>query len=333
MKRLQIEQLAKSYKYGVLPVLTGIDFELEEGEICAIVGESGSGKSTLLKLIAGLETPDAGTIRIQGRAVSTRREFMPPEKRNIGFVFQDFALFPHLTVEKNIGFGIKDRKGKSARVRELLDTVGLGKQGKKYPNELSGGEQQRVALARAMAPNPALLLLDEPFSNLDVTLKKEIRSFLFDVIRSSALSCVFVTHDLEDAMLYADTIAILHDGQIVQKGTPEALYTTPVNAYVAGFFGELNVLCGKTLSRFKLSDQVNLPCGVWAGKLKCSLEPGTNRVPVRILHKAYMGTHDRLSVCTADGCCLAVEIDAGVVANQDEVYLDIDKTDIMGFDG
>ncbi|MEM8487663.1 MAG: ABC transporter ATP-binding protein [Bacteroidota bacterium] len=331
MKRLQIEQLEKSYKYGVLPVLTGIDLTLDEGEICAIVGESGSGKSTLLKLIAGLETPDSGTIRIKGQAVSTRREFMPPEKRNIGFVFQDFALFPHLSVEKNVGFGIKKRAGKSERVHDLLKTVGLGAHGAKYPHELSGGEQQRVALARAMAPNPSLLLLDEPFSNLDVGLKKEIRSFLFDIIRKSALSCVFVTHDLEDAMLYADTIAILHEGQIVQKGTPETLYTTPVNAHVAGFFGELNVLSRKTVARFKLSKFDGIPCGVWAGKLKCSLEPGENRILVQVMEKAYMGTHDRLSVCTADGCCLAVEVESGVVADHAEVYLELDQTDIMRF--
>ncbi len=331
MKRLHIEQLEKSYKYGVLPVLTGIDLSLDEGEICAIVGESGSGKSTLLKLIAGLETPDAGTISIQGRAVSTRSEFMPPEKRNIGFVFQDFALFPHLTVEKNIGFGIKNRAGKAARIRELLETVGLGQHGKKYPNELSGGEQQRVALARAMAPNPSLLLLDEPFSNLDVSLKKEIRSFLFDVIRTSKLSCVFVTHDLEDAMLYADTIAILHEGQIVQKGTPEQLYTKPENAHVAGFFGELNVLCSQTIARFQIAGYTDKSCGVWAGKLQCSLEPGATRVAVKVLEKIYMGSHDRLSVCTADGCCLAVEVPPGVVADHKEVYLTIDPADIMGF--
>ncbi|MFK7843810.1 MAG: ABC transporter ATP-binding protein [Rhodothermales bacterium] len=332
MKCLQIEQLHKSYKYGVLPVLQGIDFDLSNGEICAIVGESGSGKSTFLKLIAGLEVADQGTISINGKAVSTRREFVPPEKRNIGFVFQDFALFPHLTVAKNVAFGLGRKRGAEARVQELLQLVGLEKHGEKYPNELSGGEQQRVALARAIAPNPSLLLLDEPFSNLDVSIKKEIRAFLFEIIRATKLSCVFVTHDLDDAMMYADSISILHKGRIEQKGSPEALYANPKSAYVAGFFGDLNVLCKKTLTRFNLSIPGNRACGVRACKINCSDSTDSKSVSVQVIGKVYMGDHDKVAVKTQDGCRLELEMPAGKSSEADELFVSIDQSDVLLFD-
>ncbi len=331
MKLLEIKQLCKSYKHGVAPVLNGLDFQLGQGEICAIVGESGSGKSTFLKVIAGLESADSGLISIQGKAVSSRKEFVPPEKRNIGFVFQDFALFPHLTVGKNVAFGIHKQKDAGQRVRELLRLVGLEKHEGKYPNELSGGEQQRVALARAMAPNPSLLLLDEPFSNLDVSIKKEIRSFLFEIIRASELSCIFVTHDLDDAMVYADSISILHKGVIEQTGTPEQLYTNPQSPYVARFFGDFNTLCKQVVQKFKLTVPPDSLCGVRACNFKC-IDPSEGKgIPVRVVEKVYMGNHDKVDVKTEDGCALALELPVGQAVVGEELYLSIDDKDVMLF--
>ena len=331
MKLLEIKQLYKSYKHGVAPVLNGLDFQLGQGEICAIVGESGSGKSTFLKVIAGLEPANSGSISIQGKAVSSRKEFVPPEKRNIGFVFQDFALFPHLTVSKNVAFGIHKQKDAGQRVRELLRLVGLEKHENKYPNELSGGEQQRVALARAMAPNPSLLLLDEPFSNLDVSIKKEIRSFLFEIIRASQLSCIFVTHDLDDAMVYADSISILHKGVIEQTGTPEQLYANPHSPYVARFFGDFNTLCNQVIRRFNLSVPAGRLCGVRACNFKCVDGPVGNGVSVRVVERVYMGNYDKVEVKTADGCALTLELPVGKAKVDGELFLSIDDGDVMLF--
>ncbi len=333
MNQLQIEQLYKSYKYGHAPVLKGLDFALAPGEICAIVGESGSGKSTFLKVIAGLENIDGGAISINGKTVTDAQTFVTPEKRNIGFVFQDFALFPHLTVARNVAFGIHKQKNAKKRVKELLRLVGLEKHGDKYPNELSGGEQQRVALARAMAPNPTLLLLDEPFSNLDVSIKKEIRAFLFDIIRASNLSCIFVTHDLDDAMVYADTISILNRGVIEQTGTPEQLYTHPQSAYVARFFGDFNTLCKKTIARFKLSIPSNTVCGVRACNFSCKNREDGACVPVDVVQKIYMGNHDKVEVKTEDGCSLELELPVGKAMIDGKLYLSIDESDLMLFEG
>lgn len=334
MPALQINQLHKSYRHGVLPVLEGVDFALGKGQICAIVGESGSGKSTFLKLIAGLEAPDQGTIIIDGKAVSSSGSYVPPEKRQIGFVFQDFALFPHLTVDKNVGFGLPRGKASRDRVEALLGLIGLTGHGAKYPHELSGGEQQRVALARAMAPNPKILLLDEPFSNLDVGIKKAVRAFVFDIIRSSNLTCVFVTHDLDDAMMYADVISILHKGRIEQTGSPEALYANPKNAYIAGFFGDINVLCDKTTKRLGLDVPTGTSCGVRACHVDCIADSNTavhNGVPVRVLKKVYMGNHECLAVETEDGCRLDLELPAGQVTTDDAIYISVDPSNLLMF--
>ena len=181
MTVLNIKGVNKSYKLDRKHVLSNLNFTLEKGEICAIIGESGTGKSTLLKLIAGLETSDSGTIIIDGKIVESTSNFIVAEDRGIGFVFQDFALFPHMNIKKNIGYGLAKFPDKTVRVSEILRMVGLESHGNRYPDELSGGEQQRIALARALAPNPKLLLLDEPFSSLDIGLKSQIRNELFEI--------------------------------------------------------------------------------------------------------------------------------------------------------
>lgn len=195
-------------------IINKFNLSIAKGEIISILGESGSGKSTILRLLSGLETPCSGSIIINGQVMSDDRHFVLPEKRGIGMVFQDYALFPHMTVAGNVLFGLKrlSRKEKKQRLKEVLNLVNMSKFSKRYPHELSGGQQQRVALARALAPRPSLLLLDEPFSNLDADLQIKIRNELRDIIKSTEITSIFVTHDREDSRAIADRIITMRDG-------------------------------------------------------------------------------------------------------------------------
>jgi iron(III) transport system ATP-binding protein len=220
----------------------GISLSVGDGEILALLGPSGCGKTTTLRLIAGLETPDSGRVSLRGEVVSGGRKFMPAEQRRVGFMFQDFALFPHLTVAENVAFGLKRlRNGaKRARALAMLAEVGLADKADAYPDELSGGQKQRVALARALAPEPSVILLDEPFSGLDASLRQSLRAETVRVLKNTGTTAVMVTHDAEEAMFMADRIALLNDGVIEQIGTPADLYQHPLTPFVANFFGEVN---------------------------------------------------------------------------------------------
>ncbi|WP_078544022.1 ABC transporter ATP-binding protein [Litchfieldia alkalitelluris] len=211
---VQIEKLRYQYKKSSEPTIKDFSLKIEQGEIVAILGESGSGKSTVLRLIAGLETPKSGIISINGKTMVDHQTFTPPEKRGIGMVFQDYALFPHMTVEKNIKFGLRHmtRKKKKERLEEMLELVNLSDYQKRYPYELSGGQQQRIALARALAPAPSLLLFDEPFSNLDASLQVKIRDELKSILKQTKITSIFVTHDQEDATALADRIVYIEKG-------------------------------------------------------------------------------------------------------------------------
>ncbi|OCA85836.1 ABC transporter [Bacillus sp. FJAT-27225] len=213
---VEIRNLEYKYKNAKEAVIKDFSLDIEKGEIVSILGESGSGKSTILRLIAGLETPGNGTIVLGGETVCDDHDIVPPEKRGIGFVFQDYALFPHMTVEKNILFGLKKktRKEKRERLEEMLELVNLTGYAKRYPHELSGGQQQRVALARALAPKPSLLILDEPFSNLDAGLQEKIRGELREIIKQTGITSIFVTHDKEDAQAMADRIVYIENGKV-----------------------------------------------------------------------------------------------------------------------
>ncbi|MGQ9855224.1 MAG: ABC transporter ATP-binding protein [Fervidobacterium sp.] len=214
---LEIKDLYFRYRNSKDYVLKNINFNVEEGEIVCILGESGSGKSTLLRLISGLEIPQQGSIKIAGRTMVDSVTFVPPEKRNIGFVFQDYVLFPHLNVSQNILFGVRE-KNKSKReeiLHKMLKMLKIEELKDRYPYQLSGGQQQRVALARALAMDPSLVLLDEPFSNLDATLQESIRREIKDIIKSTGKTCIFVSHDKEDAIELADKIAIIYKGEII----------------------------------------------------------------------------------------------------------------------
>lgn len=236
----QLELNGVVQRYGKHTVVDGVDFHLEQGKIACLLGPSGCGKTTLLRCIAGFEDIVAGEIRLRDEVVSRPGQRVTPEKRRIGMVFQDYALFPHLTIEKNVAFGLGHNPAEDVhlRVRQLLATVGLSGQGEKYPHELSGGQQQRVALARALAPRPELILLDEPFSNLDVGLRERLSVEVREILKREGSTAVMVTHDQHEAFAMADEIGIMYEGRIQQWDIPYNLYHRPANRFVADFIGQ-----------------------------------------------------------------------------------------------
>ncbi|MCM3618151.1 ABC transporter ATP-binding protein [Sutcliffiella horikoshii] len=216
---IQIRELQFQYKNTKKNTLDHIQVDINKGEIVSILGKSGSGKSTLLRIIAGLENPTAGSMKVDGNVMFDAKTFIVPEKRGIGVVFQDYALFPHMTVAQNIKYGLRklNRKQKQERLKEMLSLINLAEYGHRYPYELSGGQQQRVALARALAPAPSLLLLDEPFSNLDAHLQEKIRDELKEILKKAQITSIFVTHDFADAKAIADRILYIDEGQLVNR--------------------------------------------------------------------------------------------------------------------
>jgi iron(III) transport system ATP-binding protein len=249
VKSLSISGVAKAF--GGPPVLSGVDLEVPEGSFTAILGPSGSGKTTLLRIIAGFERPDAGEVRLGDEVVDdSAQRFVPCEKRRLGYVPQEGALFPHLSVGRNVAFGLARQQRHSNRVDELLELVGLAGLARRYPHQLSGGQQQRVALARALASQPEIVLLDEPFSSLDASLRASVRADVHDVLRLSGATSILVTHDQDEALSMADQVAILRGGVIAQINTPATLYRAPRDASLAQFLGEANLLegtlCGAT---------------------------------------------------------------------------------------
>lgn len=235
--------------FGDVLAVNNITFCLEKGQILTLLGPSGCGKTTLLRLIAGFESPTSGTLQIAGKHVAGEGNWVAPEKRQVGMVFQDYALFPHLTVEKNIAFGLQkcSAEERRRRIEEVVQITGLHGLEKRYPHELSGGQQQRVALARTLAPKPVVILLDEPFSNLDAALRTQMRKEIPRILRESGSTAIFVTHDQKDALAISDKIVILNQGVVQQIGTPREVYQYPENEFVASFIGETNILKGTLL--------------------------------------------------------------------------------------
>ncbi|MCD0493271.1 ABC transporter ATP-binding protein [Chromobacterium violaceum] len=242
---------AVSLAFAGRPVLDGMSFALEAGEIACLLGGSGCGKTTALRCIAGFETPSAGRIRLEGETVFGVGAALPAHRRRVGMVFQDHALFPHLTVAANVAFGLSAlrRAERKARVAETLRLVRLEEEAARYPHQLSGGQQQRVALARALAPRPRLLLLDEPFSNLDAELRERLAREVRAILQSQGISALMVTHDQHEAFAVADRVGVLHQGRLQQWDTPDALYHRPANRYVAGFIGQGVFLPGRVSGR------------------------------------------------------------------------------------
>ena len=249
---LRLEGVTKQYSNHHPPALNNVSFSLRQGDLLGLLGASGCGKTTLLRLIAGFEQAQAGTILLDGQQVAGQGRWVPPEKRDVGMVFQDYALFPHLTVAKNVAFGMTHHGRKGGRkftpqqvhdlTQEAIARVGLQGLDHRYPHELSGGQQQRVALARALAPHPTLILLDEPLSNLDVQVRLRLRQEIREVLKATGISAIFVTHDQEEALSISDWVAVMRNGQIEQLDTPETLYYEPTSRFVAEFVTQANFL-------------------------------------------------------------------------------------------
>ena len=318
MSAIACTGIRKSYGNSNTPVLKGLDLEVPDGAVVTVLGESGSGKTTLLRMIAGFDRPDAGTIVIDGQAVDSSSRFVPPERRQLGYVAQEGNLFPHLTIARNIAFGLPRRERGTGRVEELLDLVGLGGMGKRYPHQLSGGQQQRVALARALAPRPKVVLLDEPFSSLDAGLRASLRVDVMRILRQEHATTVFVTHDQQEALSVADLAGIIKDGQIRQFAAPETLYTRPADPGIARFLGDANIVSGTAsvgavdtaFGQLSLSDGNRPPAGpavVLIRPEQISLQPHngqackSGQAAGQVIHREYYGHDCVVLVGTGDG--------------------------------
>lgn len=241
---VRLEHIGRTF--GDTAAVSNLSLDISAGEVVSLVGHSGCGKSTLLRIIAGVETRDSGSVSLAGTVVDGDKGFVEPERRNVGFVFQDYALFPHLSVRDNILFGLKShsRREASTILSDVLKRIGIEHLKDRFPHTLSGGEQQRVALARALAPNPSVILLDEPFSNLDQGLRERVRDETLSVLRTSGTTVIMVTHDPEEALSSGDRVVLMRAGEIVQAGKPRDLYCRPASAYAAEFFGAFNKIPG-----------------------------------------------------------------------------------------
>ncbi|WP_114748074.1 ABC transporter ATP-binding protein [Pleomorphovibrio marinus] len=313
MTILALHCIDKKYSEAEQYAVKDVSFEVNQGEILSLVGESGSGKTTLLRLIAGLEHPDAGHIKLGGQIIVEGKKSVPANKRNVGMVFQDYALFPHLSILDNVKFGLKGKENNpEKKAKETLHLVGLIENYQKYPHQLSGGQQQRVALARAIAPSPSILLMDEPFSNLDAMLKDQVREEVRQIIKTTGVTAIFVTHDTRDALSTSDRIAILHKGYLQQIDTPKALYEKPSNGYVANFFGRRNEVLATPTNDGFYSNFGFIPderSKNFSGKVKLLFRPEqaqAKKNPLqpmsgRLVKRVYFGDHQLLHICDDEG--------------------------------
>ncbi len=271
-ENLIIRARSVSKSYGSELVLTDFNLDVWNGAIVGVLGVSGSGKTTALRLIAGFEKPDSGIIEMREEIISSQEVYVPPEERNVGMVFQDYALFPHLDVKSNISFGLSKHQIKSGRLNEVIDMCNLNDYRNKLPQELSGGQQQRVALARALAPNPEVILLDEPFTSLDAHMARDLRDEVVTLLRETETTAIIVTHDQEEALSVCDVVSVLEDGKVIQSATPQEIYLNPISQTVANSVGDPNILKG-----FSINGMVETSLGTFVsaydGALDVSIRP------------------------------------------------------------
>jgi iron(III) transport system ATP-binding protein len=332
------------HRYGEVDSVSGISLDIAPGEIVCLLGHSGCGKTTLLRLAAGIERPESGRILINGQEVAGGGTFLPPEARGVGLMFQDYALFPHLTNLANVMFGLRGLpRGDAAREARLaLERVGLADLADAYPHMLSGGEQQRVALARAFVPRPSVLLMDEPFSNLDRRLRDAVRDETLAILRESHVTCVIVTHDPEEALRVADRIALMRGGRLIQVDTPEAIYRRPVDLLAARFFCELNEVPAEVRA-----GHVSTPVGRFAApglsegqKAVVALRPQSIRlrppglcIPARLERRHFLGEVELLEIAVNGlDAPLKARIRETVTAPaKSDIGIEIDPAEVLVF--
>ena len=335
---LSIRNVAKNF--GNTAVLRNISLEVAEGEFLTILGESGSGKTTLLRIIAGFEAPTSGEVWIGGERIDP----LPPYRRRVNTVFQSYALFPHLSVEQNVAYGLRVARRPTAeiteRVAEALDKVQMTPYAKAKPSKISGGQQQRVALARALVNRPRLLLLDEPLSALDANLRRQMQIELKSLQREVGITFVFVTHDQEEAMVMSDRIALLRSGELEQVATPREIYSRPATAYVAQFIGHTNLLKGEVRGGVAHCQSLSWPAALPNGPVLFSLRPehlhvtgdaprsGCVRVRGRIVDRAFHGASEMIRVQSIDGPLFLVRTTGGS-AMQSPVELEFSYSDAI----
>ncbi len=317
---LQVDNITK--RFGAVEAVHEFSLHANEGEFITLLGPSGCGKTTILRLLAGFEQADTGTIRIGDTVVANKDTFLRAEKRHVGMVFQDYALFPHLNVQDNVAFGLNgSKKDKSKRAEEMLFLVGLAGYGERMPYELSGGQQQRVALARALAPQPDILLLDEPFSNLDAALRVQVRAEVRAILRKAGTTTIFVTHDQEEALSLSDKVAVIFDGELHQVGTPFELYTRPATRQVAAFVGEANFLKANAkgsvaetvLGTVRLLSPKEGEIEVLIRPDMLHLLPTDEGTPASVLWHEYYGHNQRIGLQLVDGTELIARADSQIM--------------------
>ena len=331
------------HDYRAKRALDGVSLEVRTGEVVALLGPSGCGKTTLLRIAAGLERPSAGRVTLADRIVADDTVFVPPETRGVGLMFQDYALFPHLDIAANVGFGLGRRPGPLAPaiVADLLARVGLADRAGAYPHMLSGGEQQRVALARAMAPRPSVLLMDEPFSNLDQRLRRGMRAEMAALLRLTGAAAVLVTHDPDDAMAVADRIALMRDGHLVQVGTPEEIFRAPVDLFAAKFFSDLEEIPAEVRG-----GRAETPLGSFAARgvrdgraLVCirrdafDIGAEDGEFVARVVAERFLGEHRSVGLAV-DGLDRPIEaiVDSRrEVSRGDRVAVSLDRSEVFVF--
>ena len=305
-----------SYNTGGSDILKDISLNVEPGEVLCLLGPSGSGKTTLLRIAAGLIEEASGSIKIDGRTIADEKTFIPPDKRGVGLVFQDYALFPHLTILQNVEFGLTALSKNEAKTQamRILSRVGLDDRASQYPHVLSGGEQQRVALARALAPRPGILLMDEPFSGLDSRLRDSIREQTIELLRETRSTAIIVTHDAEEALRVGDHVALIQDGKLVQYGEAKDLYYRPTNLFAAGFFSEINVIPSTSMNGVATTVFGDCPCDNALSESCCAAIRLTD-IDVKPYDKALKGVMGRVLVRRFIGTSELLEIN---IENLDE---------------